>query len=352
MRYNALYKTKPETEQKSAALPVIKSQPQDKAVLWGGNKIHKFKYNTSSMERIGESWEIFPINDYIPGKEKADAATSAKGMKPEELKNKFLDELLGASVRKAFGDNFPLLIKFIDATDKLSIQVHPNDELAHKRHKSPGKTEMWYVIEAEDGAFVHVGFNKSIDKDEFRRRVEDNTLEEVLKRHPAKAGDVFFVPAGQVHGIGSGCLIAEIQQASDITYRIYDYGRKDADGNTRELHLEDALNAIDFNADFDSGQKYELKGGVIAALVKCRYFNTNIIQVSKEYHRDARELDSFIVYICIGGQFEISYNNVPKVEARKGEVILIPASAGNVIIRPLNGEVKLIETYVPINTGK
>ena len=213
-----------------------------KSILWGGSEICKFKNLSTKLDGIGESWEISQVKDNVS----VIANGEYKGKNLTELMQEKGAELLGQHVLDRFGDKFPLLIKFIDARDNLSIQVHPNDKLAKERHNSFGKTEMWYVISAQEGAGLYSGFSKQITPDEYVERVENNTIMDVLQFHPVKSGDVFFLPAGRIHAIGKGIFIAEIQQTSDITYRIYDYNRKDANGKGRELHTALAKDAIDY----------------------------------------------------------------------------------------------------------
>ena len=228
-------------------------QPILKEIIWGGTDIRPFKGMTPTQEKIGESWEL----SHVDGDFSVVAYGADKGKTIDELIREYGESLLGAGVMKRFGTRFPLLIKFIDARDDLSIQVHPDDALAEKRHHSFGKTEMWYVIKATPDAALYCGFSQPIDVDEYVRRVEDNSIMEVLKRYNVTAGDVFFLPAGRVHAIGAGCFIAEIQQTSNITYRIYDYNRKGADGKGRELHTELAKDAIDYT--FQSDYTYDAR---------------------------------------------------------------------------------------------
>ncbi|HOV71793.1 MAG TPA: class I mannose-6-phosphate isomerase, partial [Dysgonamonadaceae bacterium] len=220
----------------------LKFNPILKPVIWGGSDICKFKHITPLIDGIGESWEISGVKGHISIISNGELA----GTSLEELLLKEKSRLVGEKIYEKYGNTFPLLIKFIDARDNLSIQVHPDDELAKKRHNSFGKTEMWYVINASPDAFLYSGFEKGITPDEYVERIKNDTFIETLKKHYVKPGDVFFIPAGRVHAIGAGCFIAEIQQTSDITYRIYDYNRKDADGNPRELHTELAKDAIDY----------------------------------------------------------------------------------------------------------
>jgi mannose-6-phosphate isomerase len=248
-----------------------------------------------------------------------------------------------------YGATFPLLVKFIDAQDDLSIQVHPNDELAMQRHQSFGKTEMWYVIDAKPGAYLYSGFSRPITPEEYVKRVSDQTLVEVLQRYEVKAGDVFFLPAGRVHAIGKGCLIAEIQQTSNITYRIYDYDRRDAAGNSRELHTELAKDAIDYTVYSDYQTHYSLEENSNyqeVKLVKCNYFTTNLI-ISHSTGTRHLKADSFTIYTCLAGEEDI-INNHHLIKLRQGEVLLFPAETDVITIQPDSSPVKLLETVVEL----
>jgi len=319
----------------------LKFKPILKTIIWGGNEISTFKGITPVQEGVGESWEISSVEGNV--------SVVANG----ELSDKSLDEIIGAYKEQlvgkknyqTFGTTFPLLIKFIDARDNLSIQVHPDDELAKKRHNSFGKTEMWYVINAAPGAFLYSGFEKQMTPESYVKSIEDNTFVDSLAKHDVKKGDVFFLPAGRVHAIGAGTFIAEIQQTSNITYRIYDYNRKDANGNGRELHTELAKDAIDFKLYDDYKTSYTRKENQPVELESCRYFTTNLLEVTKGISRDYSGIDSFVAYICMGGACSIRDNKGNDLEIKQGETILIPADTQNVHISP-EGSVLLLETYV------
>ncbi len=320
----------------------LKFFPILKSTIWGGNEICKFKAIEPVQEGIGESWEVSHVKNNVS--EVCNGELRGKTL--EDLINQYGAELLGKKVSTRFGDKFPLLIKFIDACDDLSIQVHPDDELAKQRHNSFGKTEMWYVISAKEGAGLYSGFSKTITPDEYVKTVEDNTFMETLQQHLVTAGDVFFLPAGRVHAIGAGTFIAEIQQTSDITYRIYDYNRRDALGNSRELHTELAKDAIDYNLYPDYKTNYEKKEDAPVELASCKYFETNLLSIHNEMKRDNLSKDSFIIYICMDGKAEITDMNGASVTINQGETALIPASVANVTIIP-SGSAMIMETYIP-----
>ena len=316
-------------------------QPILKEIIWGGTDIRPFKGMTPTQEKIGESWEL----SHVDGDFSVVTYGADKGKTIDELIREYGESLLGSEVMKRFGTRFPLLIKFIDARDDLSIQVHPDDVLAEKRHHSFGKTEMWYVIKATSDAALYCGFSQPIDADEYVRRVEDNSIMEVLKRYNVTAGDVFFLPAGRVHAIGAGCFIAEIQQTSNITYRIYDYNRKGADGKGRELHTELAKDAIDYTFQSDYRTHYTPQPGAAVELVQCPYFTTRLLETETPMMRDYATLDSFVVYICMAGSVELRDDNGNELTVSQGQTVLFPATTQSVTLKPAP-QAKLLETYI------
>lgn len=319
----------------------LKFNPILKSIIWGGNEICKFKGVTPEQEGVGESWEISSVEGNVSVVANGELA----GKDLSEVIAAYKDQLVGKNNFQTFGTTFPLLIKFIDARDNLSIQVHPDDELAKKRHNSFGKTEMWYVINAAPEAFLYSGFEKQMTPDSYVKSIEDNTFVDSLAKHNVKAGDVFFLPAGRVHAIGAGTFIAEIQQTSNITYRIYDYNRKDANGNGRELHTELAKDAIDFRLYDNYKNSYVKKENQPVLLESCRYFTTNLLELTKDVSRDYSEIDSFVAYICMGGACSIRDDKGNDLSVKQGETILIPADTKSVNINP-EGSVLLLETYV------
>ena len=316
-------------------------QPILKKIIWGGSEICPFKGITPVQEGIGESWEL----SHVDGNFSVVAEGELAGKSLDELIRTYGKQLVGGQVMERFGTRFPLLIKFIDARDNLSIQVHPNDELAKARHNSFGKTEMWYVIKAAPGAALYSGFSKQIDAEEYVERVKNNTFMDVLQRYDVAEGDVFFLPAGRVHAIGAGCFIAEIQQTSNITYRIYDYNRKDANGNTRELHTELAKDAIDYTLYPDYRTHYKAHTNATIELAACKYFTTNLLDIDVTMTRDFSELDSFVVYICMGGSATLQDNKGNKLQIHQGQTVLIPADTTSVTLIP-TPSAKFMETYI------
>ncbi len=319
----------------------LKFQPILKSIIWGGNDISKFKNLESIEDGIGESWEISAVEDNISVIENGELA----GKPLDVLINEAKGQLVGEKVYAKFGDKFPLLIKFIDAQDDLSIQVHPDDELAEKRHNSFGKTEMWYVVKAKPEAFIISGFKDKITSEQYLKKVEDNTFTDALQKHVVKEGDVYFLPAGRVHAIGSGCFIAEIQQTSNITYRIYDYNRKDAQGNSRELHTELAKDAIDYTVYDSYETEYKTDKNKLVELVTCQYFTTNLLYLDKQFEENIADIDSFIVYMCLEGSCSLEDDKQNRITIEQGETILIPASTKHINISPTN-KTKLLQTFV------
>ncbi len=306
------------------------------SMIWGGEKIIPFKGLISEQKMVGESWELSGIE----GSESIVAEGELSGATITELLNHYGAKLIGAKNYDLFGNEFPLLIKFIDAREDLSIQVHPNDEIAHLRHNTKGKTEMWYVVEADKGAKLRSGFARKVTACEYRKSVEANTILDTLKEYDVVAGDLFFLPAGRVHSIGAGCFIAEIQQTSNITYRIYDFNRTDTAGNPRELHTEQAIEAIDFSFEHDYRTLYnsEDKDQNIE-LVQCPYFTTTLLDLTTSKIIDYSSLDSFVIYICVSGSAFI--NNI---SIKQGQTLLLPATIQNVKIDTVG--CKILTTYI------
>lgn len=320
----------------------LKFEPILKQTLWGGDKIIPFKHLNENLPNVGESWEISAVE----GSESVVANGADKGLTLPEMVRKYKEELVGEANYMRFGNKFPLLIKFIDAKLDLSIQVHPNDELARKRHNSFGKNEMWYVIAADKGAKLISGFAEQITPKEYKERVYNGTFAEVLQTCEIKPGDVFYVPAGRVHGIGAGSFIAEIQQTSDVIYRIFDYNRKDQNGKARELHTNQAMDAINFaDVQDDFRTEYELTENEPIEVVASPYFTTSVYDMTEEITCDYSELDSFVIFICTEGSCKITDDSKNELTLCAGETILLPASTQEVTITP-DGRVKLLETYV------
>lgn len=321
----------------------LKFEPILKQTLWGGDKIIPFKHLNETLPNVGESWEVSAVE----GSESVVANGADKGYTLPEMVRKYKEELVGEANYARFGNKFPLLIKFIDAKLDLSIQVHPGDELAKKRHNSFGKNEMWYVIAADKGAKLISGFAEEITLKEYKDRVHNGTFAEVLQTCAIEPGDVFYVPAGRVHGIGAGAFVAEIQQTSDITYRIFDYNRKDKDGKSRELHTSQAMDAINFSdVQDDFRTEYERVQNEPVEMVASPYFTTSVYDMTEEITCDYSELDSFVIFICVEGSCRLTDDNQNEITLRAGETVLLPAAVQEVTIVPEGQRVKLLETYV------
>lgn len=317
---------------------MYKFEPLLKQTLWGGDKIIPFKHLNTQMERVGESWEISGVKD----NETIVANGPDKGKSLNRLVSEQKAKLVGEENYQRFGDEFPLLVKFIDASQDLSIQVHPNDETAHRLGKPHGKTEMWYTLESAPGAHLYNGLKKKITAEEYEQMVANDTIVDALARYEIKEGDVFYIPAGRIHAIGSGCFVTEIQETSDVTFRIYDYKRKDKDGNYRELHIKEAAQCIDFTVlpNYRAGYEPILNEGV--QLVESPYFTTAVYDLTEPMTLDYSELDSFVILIAVKGKGAITCNG-EQMTFKMGDTILLPATTNEVKVE---GVVRFLETYV------
>jgi len=314
----------------------LQFQPIFKDRIWGGTKLKTVLNKPITSSITGESWELSTVD----GDVSVIANGEFVGKSLTELIDAFPNEVLGTQVFEVFGKQFPLLFKYLDAREDLSIQVHPNDQLASARHNSFGKTEMWYVLQADAGSSIIVGFKKDSNSAEYIENLNGKTLLSLLDTIPVEVGDVFFLETGTVHAIGAGLLIAEIQQTSDITYRLYDFDRVDADGNTRALHIDLALDAINYDK-IDAKRSYQKHENTSNEMVDCNYFTTNYIPLSgtMKFEKDGR---SFHVYMCTEGDFTITQENVP-YHYKKGDTILMPAA---ISIFEFTGNASLLEIYI------
>ena len=320
----------------------LKFEPLLKSIVWGGDKIVPYKGIESTAKNVGESWELSAVK----GNESIVANGEFAGRNIVELIKEFKSDLLGEKVYAESGDTFPILVKFIDARDDLSIQVHPDDELAAARHNgSKGKTEMWYVVKADEGAHLMSGMSQQITPEEYVRRIEENTITDVLCDYDVKEGDVFFLPAGRVHSIGRGCFIAEIQQTSDITYRIYDFGRLGLDGKPRELHVEQSKDAVDYSVLDDYKTSYTSELNKPVSLVECNYFKTHLLELSEAVEIPVKANDSFMIVICLEGAGRLTDSNGYSLELKQGETVLVPASIESVSLIPAD-TIKLLTCFV------
>jgi mannose-6-phosphate isomerase len=310
--------------------PILKER------IWGGTKLKTYLNKPITSDITGESWEISTVENDVS----VVSNGNLEGKSLIDLINDYPDAILGTKVHEQFGKKFPLLFKYLDAREDLSIQLHPNDALAKKRHNSFGKTEMWYVMQADEDASLIVGFKEKSTQEAFLKSVNDKTLLDLLDTSKVVKGDVFFLETGTIHAIGAGIVIAEIQQTSDITYRIYDFDRVDANGNKRELHLDLALEAINYNV-VEAQKEYAKIENVSNEIVNCQYFTTHIIPLDGK-SSISKNKDSFTVYMCVDGNFEITYHE-QNYTYKKGDTILIPAEMNEFQIV---GKASILEIYI------
>jgi len=310
--------------------PILKDR------IWGGTKLSSLLHKDIQSQTTGESWEI----STVPGDISVVGNGKLAGKTLEELLDMDPEALLGKAVFSRFGTAFPLLFKFLDAKEDLSIQLHPNDELARIRHNSYGKTEMWYVMQADPDSRIIVGFEDEASPEEYLHHLEHKTLTRILKEVKVAPGDVFFLKTGTIHAIGAGIVIAEIQQTSDITYRVYDWDRVDADGKSRELHIDLALEAIDYTVS-DAKREYSKIVNTANPVIDCPYFTTRFIPLEGELTLQ-KTADSFTVLVCTEGTFSIRTNGM-ETAFQKGDTVLIPAVLTDFQLR---GSASLLEIFI------
>lgn len=316
----------------------LKFKPILKDKIWGGTKLAEQFNKPSNSNQLGESWEI----STVPGDVSEVVNGKLKSQNLQDLLELYKGYLIGDKNYKRFGNNFPLLIKFIDAKQDLSIQLHPDDDLAKERHNSFGKTEMWYVMQADKGANLIVGFNQKMDDKTYLKHLEEKTLTKILNFDNVKAGDTYFIEAGRVHAIGAGVLLAEIQQTSDVTYRVYDWDRVDDEGNERELHNDIAIDAFKFDLKDDFRVDYKKEKNLSNGMVSCPFFTTNYIELDSNLEKENLH-DSFLIYMCVDGEVEVVTEDTKEVIS-KGETILLPAAVKDFKLNSKNA--KLLEVYV------
>lgn len=325
----------------TSSLYPLKFKPAFKEKIWGGKKFASFfKQKLDPNKKYGESWQISDIED--------DISIIENGFLEEnslvDIIELYMGDLVGDHIYNRFGLAFPLLFKFIDASDKLSLQVHPNSELAYQRYQQLGKTELWYIIDAKPNAGLYIGFKKDTSQEEFLNALKQGNLEEMIQFHPVKKGDAFFIPAGTVHAIGEGILLAEIQEASDITYRIFDWNRKDENGLERELHIEEALEAINYKQGRGYKMDFEDEPNNSVPIIKSEFFNISKLLLDSPIHKSYIQIDSFVVYMCTEGEVHF-FTEQDHEFITAGESILIPAVITDVDIVP-NGKSELLEVYI------
>ena len=318
---------------------IFKFKPLLKQTIWGGERIAPFKRLECNMGQVGESWEISGVK----GQETVVDGGPYDGLTTNELVATLRDRLLGRDNYLRYGDEFPLLIKFIDAAGDLSVQVHPDDATAMRHGRKRGKTEMWYVMDSEPSATLMVGLKRSITPDEYKALVANGTICDAISRYNVKEGDCFYIPSGRIHSIGAGCFLTEIQQTSDVTYRIYDFKRKDKDGNFRELHTAEAADAIDYQVQESYRTEYDRVKNEPAELVDCPYFRTALYDLDEPMTLDYSELDSFVILIGVCGEGTLTCDDGTSATLSAGHTLLLPATTG---IVDVSGKVKFLETYI------
>ena len=319
---------------------LIKFEPILKEKIWGGEKLKNLLHKKSTRNDIGESWEISDVE----GDTSIVVNGKLAGKDLKELISEYKEAFLGDKIYKHFGEKFPLLIKFIDAKEALSIQLHPHDDLAKKRHNSFGKTEMWYVMQADAKANLIVGFQKDVTQNEYLHHLENKSLTDILNIEEVKKGDVYFIPTGRVHAIGAGVLLAEIQQTSDITYRIYDWDRPNPDGTFRDLHTEEALDAIEYTSKKTYKTEYKKTQNEASEIVSCPYFTTNILPIKGSISLHHQNKDCFVIYMCVSGTVSFEYEHQTEI-VKMGETILVPACIKNIKITSEENS-ELLEVYI------
>jgi len=327
-----------------AELYPLKFEPILKEKIWGGNRlISEYGKKGPGLKNVGESWEISAVSGNLSVVSNGFLA----GNNIEEIIEVYMGDLIGDEIFEKFGNEFPLLIKLIETRQDLSVQVHPGNDLAMKRHKAYGKTEMWYILESEKNARIYTGFSQPVNREEYLDALNEDKITDLLNVESAGPGDVFFTPAGRIHAIGAGVILVEIQQTSDITYRIYDWGRKATDGPPRELHTELALDAIDFSSAGKNKIRKDPEDNNPENIVRCEFFETNLIRFNKLIERDYNLIDSFVIYLCTEGRFNLRWENYSEAIV-KGETVLLPAMIRNVSLEP-DPVATLLEIYITMN---
>ena len=321
----------------------LRFKPIYKALIWGGEKLREEFGKTDAPPNTGESWEISMVEDNVS----IVSNGFLKGNNLEEIIEVYMGDLVGDHIFERFGTFFPILAKFIHSRDNLSIQVHPDDDYAMEHHGSMGKTEMWYIMDAEKDAKLMAGFNRDIDRQTFLSNLEEGTLADLMNYEPVRKGDVLFLPAGRVHALGPGIVLAEIQQTSNTTYRVYDWDRVGMDGNPRELHIDHALRVMDFKSHSEYKTGYTPILNSTVQLVDCPHFSTSYIQFDQPVDKDYNLIDSFVIYMCMEGRVDIHHPGGAPETVLRGDTILIPASLKEISLIPQESSI-LLEVYMRI----
>ena len=318
-------------------------QPNLHTVVWGGHQLQPFKGLQPTDDPVGESWEV----SAVPSSTSIISNGPWAGRDLISVINEAPEAILGRAVNEKYQSQLPLLVKFIDAQRDLSIQVHPNDEMAQREHGKMGKSEMWYVIKATPDAHLYAGFKQHIDAEEYRRHIADGTITEALADHPVKAGDVFYLPAGRVHAICGGILLAEVQQSSDVTYRIYDYNRPGLDGKPRELHTELAAQALDYEVERNYRTDYRQLDNRAVLIVDSPYFSVRVLELNDRFHRNLLKYDSFIITMCIEGDCTLRVRSTgDEILLKEGHSALIPAAIADYELIPLKDKSRILDAFI------
>ena len=318
-------------------------KPNLHSVIWGGSRLKPWKKHPQDETPIGESWEV----SAVPSSPSIIDNGCWTGRSLIDVINQMPNEILGRTVAQKYGNKLPLLVKFIDAEKDLSIQVHPDDRMALREHNKFGKTEMWYVIDAKPGSYLYAGFKEELTPEEYRRKVEDGTITESLARHEVHTGDVFYIPAGRVHAICGGILLAEVQQSSDVTYRIYDYNRLGMDGKPRELHTELAAQALDYKVYDEYRTDYVVRESSSSHVIDSPFFNVRVVDIDQRFHRNLVKYDSFVITMCLKGSCHIKIRSTQdEVILHEGNSCLIPAVIADYDVEPIEGHTLLLDAFI------
>lgn len=318
-------------------------KPNLHSVIWGGSRLKPWKKHPQDETPIGESWEV----SAVPSSPSIIDNGCWTGQSLIDVINQMPNEILGRSVAQKYGNRLPLLVKFIDAEKDLSIQVHPDDRMAMREHNKFGKTEMWYVIDAKPGSYLYAGFKEELTPEEYRRKVEDGSITEALARHEVHTGDVFYIPAGRVHAICGGILLAEVQQSSDVTYRIYDYNRPGMDGKPRELHTALAAQALDYKVYDEYRTDYVVRESSSSHVIDSPFFNVRVVDIDQRFHRNLVKYDSFVITMCLKGSCHIKIRSTQdEVILHEGNSCLIPAVIADYDVEPIEGHTLLLDAFI------
>ena len=329
-------------EKKSLLYPMV-FKPNLHTVVWGGNRLKPWKQMSADEDTIGESWEI----SAVPSSPSIVDNGHWTGESLIDVISRMPNQILGRAVARKYANQLPLLVKFIDAEKDLSIQVHPDDKMAMREHGKMGKTEMWYVIDAKPGAYLYAGFKEELSPEEYAKKVADGTITDALAKHEVHAGDVFYLPAGRVHAICGGILLAEVQQTSDVTYRIFDYNRPGLDGKPRELHTELAAKALDYKVYDEYRTDYVVKEESASRVIDSDFFNVRIVDIDQRFHRNLVKYDSFVITMCLKGSCHIKIRSTQdEVVLHEGNSCLIPAAIADYDIEPVNGHSLLLDAFI------